>query len=239
MFSYLILNIIYLRVSKIICICLSLSIGISMKKINKKRLLFSLLTVCILIGTICLTGCTEQNPSEGNSETTSGLLSAKVAWNNVKPEVEAWDPGYGIVWVNHFGSSYWADDAKETSWEFYVESANGSTSTTFTYPVNNGVYKEPDAPFGSGRNTFQASDWTIDSTEAASIAIQEIKKEKISDFNGGLKAEMYTDEDGIPYWEMEYSTRQKNGNMDLDIPLEYGTVKINAKTGDVIEITGS
>lgn len=210
-----------------------------MTRNNRKQKMLSIFFIVIMTTIIFLVGCTEQNTENGTSETTLGLISAKDAWDKVRPSVEAWDPGYTIARIQHFGTSHWSENAKETSWEFYVESSDGSTSTTFTYPVQNSVSKDSDVPFGTGRNTFQASNWVIDSTEAASIAIKEIKDQKVSDFNGGLKAIIYADKDGAPYWEIEYSTRQKNGKMDLDIPLKYGTVEINAKTREIIDITGS
>jgi len=209
-----------------------------MRKPNKKKIFFSLLLASMMIVTIWLAGCTEQSPSGDTSGTTSGLISAKDAWDKVRPEVETWDPGYKIAWIDHFGN-HWSEDAKEQSWEFYVESADGATSTTFTYPINNGVSKEADTPFGTGRYTFQASDWMVDSTQAASIALNAINDNTVPGFNGGLKAVMYANEDDIPYWDIDYDSQRKNGEIDLDLPSHHGDVKINAKTGEIIDITGS
>lgn len=209
-----------------------------MKKIKN---LFLLLTIVSLLTlTICISGCTEEETDneENNDSATSGLISAKAAWNKVKSEVETWDPDFRIARVRHFGTNQWSQQAKEPSWEFYVESGDGSKSTDFTYSVEEGVYKRTDTSFDTGRHTFSPTDWTVDSTEAAEIALNAIREKEFPDFNAGFEAELYADENNTPYWKIEYSSRKKDGNYDLSIPLEYGTVEINAKTGEMISISG-
>lgn len=205
-----------------------------------KKLFLTLAFFLFMIATVLMSGCTEEKTDEpGNSDTTtSGFISAMDAWDKVKTAVETWDPDFGIARVRHYGTNQWAENLKETSWDFYVESGDGSKSTTFTYSVEDGLSKNTDTNFGTGRTTFLPSDWTVDSTEAAEIAYNAIRENEFPEFNGGFEAELYADEDNNPYWTMEYSSRKKDGNYDLSIPLKYGDVQINAKTGEVISISG-
>ena len=193
-----------------------------------------------------MSGCTDEKTDDSSDAgdagndgtTTSGFISAKDAWDKVKTAVETWDPDYSIARVRHFGTNQWAEDLEETSWDFYVESGDGSKSTTFTYSVEDGLSKTTDTNFGTGRDTFQITDWTVDSTQAAEIAFNAIRENEFPDFTGGLEAELFADDDNNPYWTIDYSSRKKDGNYDLSIPLEYGNVQINAKTGELIDISG-
>ncbi|RLF41073.1 MAG: hypothetical protein DRN12_03955 [Thermoplasmata archaeon] len=199
----------------------------------------SVFIALLFIGSVWLSGCTEQQSNEqSNTGGNSNLISAKEAWNNVKDEISNWDSNYRIARVRTFGTS--EDDvyARESNWEFYVESSDGKKSTSFTYYVKKGVSKDPDASFGTGRYTFSPDDWIIDSTQAAQIAMDAIHQNKFPDFDGGFQAELYADENNTPYWEIHYSSQSKNGHIYLDKPLQYGMVKINAKAGEVISVTG-
>lgn len=195
----------------------------------------------LFVGSVWLSGCTEQNGNEqSNNGASSSLISAKEAWNHVKDEMSKWDANYRIARIRTpFGTSEYDENCREASWEFFIESGDGEKSTTFTYSVKKGVYKEEDTPFDTGRNTASPNDWVVDSTEAAEIAINAIHNEEFPDFNGGLEAELYVDENNTPYWEITYSSQSKNGAIYLDNPPQHGIVKINAKTGELISITGS
>lgn len=215
-----------------------------MRKRNIRKLLFSQVLVVLLITTVSMSGCTEEKTvdsgSGGNGGTTaSGLISAMDAWDEVKSAVEAWDSDFSrIARVHHFGTGQWRQDAKEDSWEFYVESGDGSKSTDFMYSVEGGLSKRTDVSLDTGRYTFLPVNWMVDSTEAAEIALTAIWEQEFPDFDGGLEAVLYADENNTPYWEIGYSSRKKDGNYDLSIPLDYGSVHINAKTGEVLSVSG-
>jgi len=152
--------------------------------------------------------------------------------------VEAWDSDFKIARVRHYGTNQWDQQAKESSWDFYVESGDGSKSTTFTYSVEDGSSYLADNPIGTGRNTFSPVNWTVDSTEAAEIALNAIRDNEFPDFDAGFEAVLTADENSNPYWTIDYSSRKKDGNYDLSILLEYGDVQINARTGEIISISG-
>ncbi len=214
---------------------------------NKKSLFISIVIILILFAATLLTGCTDGKTKDdsndsgdvGNGDTTdSGFISAKEAWEKVKTAVETWDADYSIARVQHFGTGHWTQNGKESDWEFYVESGDESRSTTFIYSVEDGLSKLTDTPFDTGRSTFEIINWTVDSTEAASIALDAIRDNEFPDFDGGLDPEILADENGNPYWTVDYSSRRKDGTYTLSIPLEYGDVEIDAKTGEIISTSG-
>ena len=200
-----------------------------------KKLFLSIVIVFLMITTVWMSGCTDKKTED---TTDSGFISAKDAWEQIKSAVETWDPNYRIARVRHYGTNQWDQQAKEISWDFYVESEDGSKSTTFTYSVEDGSSYLADNPIGTGRNTFLPINWTVDSTEAAEIALNAIRENEFPDFNAGFEAVLTADENSTPYWTIDYSSRKKDGNYDLSIPLEYGGVEINAKTGEIISISG-
>ena len=210
------------------------------------KLFLSIVIVFLLMITVWMSGCTEEKTDDSNDSgdagngdtTTSGLISAKDAWDKVKSAVETWDSNYRIARVRHYGTNQWDQQAKEISWDFYVESGDGSKSTTFTYSVEDGASYLTDTPIGTGRNTFLPVNWTVDSTEAAEIALNAIRENEFPDFDAGFEAVLNADENSNPYWVIDYSSRKKDGNYDLSIPWEYGDVQINAKTGEMISISG-
>lgn len=195
----------------------------------------------ILIGLVGLMGCSETpSKTDGtmNDDEKTGLISALDAYDQAKSEIQDWNNGFRIARIHHFGTSEYAENAKETSWEFYVESADGEVSTDFTYTVGSGITKATDTPYSTGRNTCLPEEITVDSTEAAAIALTAIKTNQFPNFDGGCKAELLVNENGTPYWEITANSQRKDGSIDLNIPAKYGYVEINAKTGEVITVTG-
>ena len=207
----------------------------------------------MMIATVFFAGCNEESKDNGSGQnkdngskdgssdknsdqTTSDLISAKDAWQEVKNAVETWDPDFKLARVHHYGTNQWDINAKEISWEFYVESGDGDKSTDFTYSTEEGLTKSTDTGFSTGRKTFEIINWTIDSTEAANIALDIVKDDIYPDYEGGFTAELYANENNTPYWEVVYNNRRKDGNYYLNKPLQTGAIEINAKTGEIIKI---
>jgi uncharacterized membrane protein YkoI len=184
-----------------------------------------------------------QKGTQGPQATTSGktdakLVSAREAWAQVADQVTAWDSGFRVASAQGGGAP--ANDAtgKESGWDFYVESADQKRSTEFyfvaeeTGGVKQGVTKGEDTPFSTGRDTFDAESWKIDSTEAVEKALAAFKSQKYSDFAGGAKAELSV-QNGKLIWEVELSNKPVKG---VTPATQSGTVQVDAQTGEVVSV---
>ena len=184
-----------------------------------------------------------QKSTQAPQATTAGktdtkLVSAREAWAQVADQVAAWDNGFRIATAQGGGAP--ANDAtgKERSWSFYVESADQKRSTEFyfvaeeTGEVKQGVTKGEDTPFSTGRDTFDAETWKIDSTEAVEKALAAFKSQKYSDFAGGAEAELSV-QNGKLVWEVNLSNRPAKG---VTPATQHGTVQVDAQTGEVISV---
>jgi uncharacterized membrane protein YkoI len=171
------------------------------------------------------------NQENGNDE----LISAREAWEHLSSEMSAWDSGFTIAWVRG-GTAAGDSTGRERSWNFYVESADQKRSTYFYFVsaeisgVKQGVTKDEDTPFSTGRDTFDIGSWKIDSTEAVETALAAFKAQKYSDFAGGSKEELSL-KSGKLVWEIEFSNRE----LERD-KLQHGTVSVDAQTGEVISV---
>lgn len=197
----------------------------------------------LIIGSVCLMGCNDTQSETNNQDpddtsTTSNYISALNAFTKMKSEIQQWDENFRIARIHHFGTSEYRTDAKEESWEFYVESADGTKSTDFTYTVSSGTTKAIDTSYGTGRHTCSYEELKIDSTEATTIALNNIRSEIFPNFDGGCKTELLVNENNTPYWKINANHQRKNGHIDLDKPNKYAYAEINAKTGDIIQIKG-
>lgn len=171
------------------------------------------------------------NQENGNDE----LVSAREAWEQVSSEVAAWDSGFTIAWVRG-GTTAGDATGREKSWHFYVESGGQKRSTNFYFVaaeipgVKQGVTRGEDTPFSSGRDTFDAGSWKIDSTEAVENALAAFKAQKYSNFVGGSEEELSL-KSGKLVWEIKFS----NGELGRD-KAQHGTVSVDAQTGEVISV---
>lgn len=145
-----------------------------------------------------------------------------------------WDSNYQIARIHHFGTSEFAENGKEDSWEFYIESGDGGKSTDFTYTVGSGVTKSTDSSYGTGRNTCAPEDIKIDSTTACATALTKVTSDLFPEFEGGCEAELEVDLEGNPYWKITADNRRKDGHMYLEKTSYNGYVEINAETGNII-----
>lgn len=208
-----------------------------MKKTMKQYLKIFSVTILLLINVVALMGCTDNQGTENNQDadgSSSGLISAMDAFSYVQSDMKEWASGYQIARIHHFGTSEYAENGNEDSWEFYIESADAQKSTDFTYTVGSGVTKSMDTSYGTGRNTCSPEDIKIDSTTACKTALNKVTSDLFPDFEGGCKAELEVNENGTPYWKITANNRRKDGHMYLDKTSFSGYVEIDAKTGDII-----
>lgn len=208
-----------------------------MKKTMKQYLKIFSVTILLLINVVALMGCTDNQGNENNQDadgSSSGLISAMDAFSYVQSDIEGWDSGYQIARIHHFGTSEYAENGKEDSWEFYVEGANAQKSTDFTYTVGSGVTKSTDSSYGTGRNTCSPEDIKIDSTTACATALNKVTSDRFPEFEGGCEAELDVDSEGIPYWKITANNRYKDGHFYLEKTSYTCLVEIDATTGDII-----
>ncbi len=209
-----------------------------MKKTTKQYLKIFGVTILLFTTSVALMGCTDNQDNGNNNQdsqgSSSGLISALDAFSYVQSEMEEWDSGYQIARIHHFGTSEYAENGNEDSWEFYIESADGKKSTDFTYTVGTGVTKSSDKSFDAGRTTCSPEVIKIDSTTACATALNKVTSDLFPEFEGGCEAELEVNSEGSPYWKITANNRRIDGHMYLDKTSFNGYVEIDAKTGDII-----
>jgi hypothetical protein len=188
-------------------------------------------------------------PSKRGATKKAGiqLVTAKQAWAEIKPEADEWSENYRIARVSDISSpSYQRIDGLSLGWEFYLEQCEeyfGGSSTdlckegktkTFYYQTTDvvgrpaGVSADQESTMTSGRRTFNAGKWKIDSDQAQDFAREAEGRERNENEEFEMAIEVT---DGTPYWEVVRKCWFKGDRENCDSSNGYAAY-VNIESGE-------
>ncbi|NOX71946.1 MAG: hypothetical protein GXO64_04600 [Candidatus Micrarchaeota archaeon] len=187
--------------------------------------------------------------AQPNVHQTAGKgVTAKQAWKKVKPFADKWSSNYRIASISDVDDvNTRRIDGLSLGWEFYLEICDEYYSGSMSYLCSKGrtrsfyyysgkysgkvgaVSDKEDTLMPSGRETFDPSDFVIDSDRAQELARERSGQAK----NGGEEFVMdaYA-ENGIPYWRVKRQCWIKGDGCDIDDDYTYF---VNIKTGEIYD----
>ncbi len=194
------------------------------------------------------TGQATEKSSEKDKKGSVKLLTAKEAWEKVKPEADKWSSNYKIARISDIDTpSHQRIDGVSLGWKFYLEECQeyftGSSSNlckegktrSFYYQADDivgrdaGIHTDTEKTITSGRTAFDPEIWKIDSDEAQELAREAVGRErnKNEDFKMAVEAS-----DGVPYWEIGRQCWIKGDRENCDSSNGYSAY-VNIETGEV------
>ena len=216
----------------------------------------------VVIASILLGGCIFTFRDKSNKETktekevTTGqtdeankveLLTAKEAWDKIKPEADKWSDNYRIARVSDIDApSYQRIDGVSLGWKFNLEDCEeyhiGSMSDickegksrSFYYYADDivgrdaGFYADQESERGTGRTTFNPDIWKIDSDEAQELVRESVGRERNENEEFQMAIEVT---DGTPYWEISRKCWAKGDRDNCDSSNGYFAY-VNIETGE-------
>ncbi len=175
------------------------------------------------------------------------LLTAKEAWEKVKPEADKWSNNYKIARISDIDTpSYQRIDGVSLGWKFYLEECQeyytGSSSDlckegktrSFYYQADDmvgrdaGIHADTEKTMTSGRITFDPEIWKIDSDEAQDLAREAVGRERNENEEFRMDAVVI---DGAPYWKVIRQCWTRGDRENCDSQAGYSAY-VNIETGE-------